>query len=58
MLSLPPNSHAVYRTVAVGGMEKAELLEALQRSGVEMNEYARILLASDKFQTLRDSQDD
>jgi hypothetical protein len=51
MNSLPPNNNAVFRKVAFGGMKKPELLEALQTSGVELSDYARLLFASDLFQT-------
>jgi hypothetical protein len=53
-----PDSAATYpacpviaRTVQIGGQTKAELLELLAHNGVELNEAAKILFASDKFVT-------
>ena len=49
--SLYPNCPTVSRAIAVGGRSKRELLEALQRHGVEVNEAGRTLFSSDRFQT-------
>ena len=46
-----PACPVIVRTVRVGGQSKAELLRRLERSGVEINELARVLFASDKFVT-------
>lgn len=40
------------RTVQIGGLTKGELLERLAAAGVELNEAARALFASDAFTTL------
>jgi hypothetical protein len=54
----PADSDASYpdcavsaRTIQIGGETKTELLARLARNGVELNEAARILFASDKFIT-------
>ena len=54
----PADSTATYpacpvidRTVQIGGQTKAALLERLAQCGIEMNESARVLFASDKFVT-------
>lgn len=54
----PADSAAIYpacpvipRIVQVGGQTRAELLERLARSGVEINVSGRVLFASDKFIT-------
>ena len=39
------------RTVQIGGQSKAELLDRLAQNGVELNEAARLLFASDRFIT-------
>jgi hypothetical protein len=39
----------IHRTLQVGGRSKAELLKQLARQGVELNEAAKVLFASDKF---------
>ena len=44
-----PNSQFTSRTVSVGGQRKPELLVQLATAGVELNEAARVLFASDKF---------
>lgn len=44
-----PNGHFASRTVSVGGQSKQELLAQLAAAGVELNEAARILFASDQF---------
>ena len=41
----------ISRAVQIGGETKSELLARLARNGVELNEAARVLLASDKFIT-------
>ena len=41
----------IARTIQIGGETKAELLARLARNGVELNEAARILFASDEFIT-------
>lgn len=46
-----PGCPVVSRTVQIGGETKAELLARLAQNGVELNEAARILFASDKFVT-------
>jgi hypothetical protein len=51
MSSIHSNRRAVCRAIVVGGMNKLELQEDLQRRGVEINEAGRTLFASDKFQT-------
>ena len=55
---MPLDSEAVYpdcptvvRTVSVGGVSKLELLDALQRHAIEMNESAERLFASELFTT-------
>ncbi len=47
-----PTCSAVHRTVLVGGMSKPQLLIELRRSGVELNDAARLLFAHDGFTTL------
>lgn len=49
---LYPNCSVVARTIRIRGMSKAELLAALQTSGVQLNEYGRALFADDRFTTL------
>jgi hypothetical protein len=49
--SIPPDRPPITRTVQVGGLSKAELLEALQRNAISMNESADRLFASDLFTT-------
>ncbi len=46
-----PACPAITRTVQIGGETKAELLVRLAQNGVELNEAARVLFASDKFIT-------
>lgn len=46
-----PNCPAVIRTVQIGGLTKAELLQALQNNAVSMNESAETLFASELFTT-------
>lgn len=46
-----PDCSVVARTVQFGGETKAELLVRLAQNGVELNEAARVLFASDKFTT-------
>jgi hypothetical protein len=46
-----PSCPVVARTLQVGGQGKAELLDRLARSGVELNEAGRVLFASDRFMT-------
>lgn len=41
----------IARTVQIGGETKAELLARLAQNGVELNEAAKVLFASDKFIT-------
>lgn len=48
---LYPDCPTITRTVVVGGMTKAELLEALQRHAIAMNESGERLFASDHFTT-------
>jgi hypothetical protein len=46
-----PGCPVIARTVQIGGQTKPQLLERLAQNGVELNEAARILFASDKFVT-------
>ena len=46
-----PGCPVIARTVQIGGETKSELLARLAQRGVELNEYARVLFASDKFIT-------
>ena len=46
------SSHLETRAVSVGGKSKQQLLAQLAEAGVELNDAARILFASDKFTTL------
>jgi hypothetical protein len=46
-----PQLAMITRTLQFGGLTKAELLERLTQQGVELNEAARVLLASDRFTT-------
>jgi hypothetical protein len=46
-----PDCSAIIRTVPVGGLAKSELLQALQRNAILMNESAEQLFASDHFTT-------
>jgi hypothetical protein len=41
----------IARNIQIGGETKAELLARLAQNGVELNEAARVLFASDKFIT-------
>jgi hypothetical protein len=49
-------SSMIHRTLQVGGRSKTELLEQLARQGVELNEAAKVLFASDKFTTAPQTQ--
>ncbi|MEZ4870486.1 MAG: hypothetical protein R3C14_54660 [Caldilineaceae bacterium] len=49
--SVYPNCPAVIRTITVGGLSKAELLEQLRSNAVALNESADRLFASDYFTT-------
>jgi hypothetical protein len=44
-----PNCPVVVRTVQIGGLTKAELLERLAQSGIQINEAGKVLFTSDKF---------
>src|SRR5688500_3781968 len=46
-----PNCPTITRTVTVGGLTKSELIEALQRNAILMNESAERLFASEQFTT-------
>ena len=46
-----PACPVITRTVQIGGETKADLLMRLAQNGVELNEAARVLFASDKFVT-------
>ena len=46
-----PGCPVIARTVQIGGETKAELMARLVQNGVELNESARVLFASDKFIT-------
>ncbi len=46
-----PGCPVIARTVQIGGETKAELLARLAQSGVELNEAAKVLFASDRFIT-------
>ena len=46
-----PHCPVIPRTVQIGGETKAQLLVRLAQKGVELNEAARALFASDKFTT-------
>lgn len=46
-----PDCPTVVRTVAIGGLTKAELLQELRSSAVSLNEAAETLFASDQFTT-------
>lgn len=46
-----PHCPPITRTVQVGGLTKAELLEALRQNAIAMNEYAERLFANDRFTT-------
>ncbi len=46
-----PGCPGIARTVQFGGETKAQLLARLGQQGVELNEAAKILFASDKFST-------
>ena len=46
-----PDCPTITRTVIVGGLTKAELLQELQRNAISMNESAERLFASDQFTT-------
>jgi hypothetical protein len=41
----------IHRSLQVGGQSKIELLEQLARQGVELNDAAKVLFASDMFTT-------
>lgn len=49
--ALYPGCPVIARTVQIGGATKAELLARLAHNGVELNEAAKVLFASDKFIT-------
>jgi hypothetical protein len=49
--SIYPNCPFITRTVTVGGLTKAELLEELRRNAISMNEAAEQLFASELFTT-------
>jgi hypothetical protein len=46
-----PGCGMITRNIQIGGETKAELLARLAQNGVELNEAARVLFASDKFIT-------
>lgn len=46
-----PACPAIARTVQIGGETKTELLARLAHNGVELNEAAKLIFASDKFIT-------
>jgi hypothetical protein len=46
-----PDCPTIARTVTVGGLTKAELIQELQRHSVSLNESAEILFASERFTT-------
>jgi hypothetical protein len=46
-----PDCPTIVRNVHIGGQRKAELLQELARNGVEMNDAAKVLFASDRFTT-------
>ena len=46
-----PNCPTIIRTVTVGGLTKAELIQELQRNAISMNESAKTLCASDRLTT-------
>ena len=48
---LYPACPTITRIVSVGGRTKAELLEALERNAIALNESAERLFASDQFTT-------
>jgi hypothetical protein len=45
------NEFMAPQAVRIGGMSKGELLAALQRSGIELNEIAQVLFAHEGFAT-------
>jgi hypothetical protein len=51
MEHLYPNCYTITRTVQVGGLTKAELVQELQKNAISMNESAETLFASDLFTT-------
>jgi hypothetical protein len=46
-----PNCPTITRTATIGGLTKSELIEALQRNAISMNESAERLFASEQFTT-------
>ena len=44
-----PGCAVIARTIQIGGETKAELLARLAQNGIELNEAASVLFASDKF---------
>lgn len=56
-ISIYPDCDTVDRTVRIGGMGKSELLAELQRNGIQLNDYARILFAHSGFTTASATSD-
>lgn len=46
-----PNRLVTTRTVEIGGLTKAQLIQKLKQSDIRMNEYAERLLTDDRFTT-------
>jgi hypothetical protein len=46
-----PHCPTTIRTVAVGGLTKAALIQELRRNSISMNDYAEKLFSSDRFTT-------